>query len=294
MKKPYSISKAHEKDMPEIISLLQQCSLPAEDLYDDKQIFWTAKSEDRIVGTASIENYHPDGLFRSFAVHPSYRKQGIGAALLDHVMKESEKRGIESLYLCTDTAALYFEKHKWLYVTRDAVDEKVRQSQEFRSPWSAGTACMYFPVKEGHVKTAVQYYQSGFNCAQSVFSSFAPVMGVGTKEALKITSGFGAGICYKGEVCGAVSGAYMAIGLKYGRWKSEDAAAKENTYALMKEFDRRFIARNGSLYCNQLLEGDMSTPEGRMKINDERKFKTHCPRFVKDAAEIAGKLMEQD
>jgi len=59
----------------------------------------------------------------------------------------------------------------------------------------------------------------------------------------------------------------------------------------MKEFDKQFIARNGSLYCNRLLEGDMSTPEGRKKINDEHKFKTHCPRFVKDAADIAEKLI---
>jgi C_GCAxxG_C_C family probable redox protein len=125
-----------------------------------------------------------------------------------------------------------------------------------------------------------------------VFSSFAPALGIGVTESLKITSGFGAGICYKGEICGAVSGAYMALGLKYGRWQSEDAEAKEKTYALMREFDGQFIARNGSLYCNKLLEGDMSTPEGRKQINDAHRFKTHCPRFVKDAAEIAKKLIE--
>ena len=44
---------------------------------------------------------------------------------------------------------------------------------------------------------------------------------------------------------------------------------------------------------NRLLEGDMSTPEGRKMIGDAHRFKTHCPRFVKDAAEIAEKLMEK-
>jgi hypothetical protein len=84
----------------------------------------------------------------------------------------------------------------------------------------------------------------------------------------------------------------MALGLKYGRWKSEDAESKEKTYTLMREFDKEFLARNGALYCNRLLDGDMSTPEGRKAINDAHRFKTHCPRFVKDAAEIAQKLLE--
>jgi len=292
MEKTCQIKKSTEADIPAIISLLKECSLPFEDIPRDNQIFWIAIENEQVKGTIAIEDYQPYGLLRSFAVHPSFRKQSIGAALLRHATGQSDNMGLESLYLCTDTAALYFEKYKWIYINRDTVHAKVQQSEEFRSSWSAATACMFYPVRCGYVKTAVENFQSGFNCAQSIFSSFAPAMGVGFKEALKITSGFGAGICYKGEVCGAVSGAYMALGLKYGRWKAEDAAAKEKTYDLMREFDRQFIALHGSLYCNRLLEGDMSTQEGLKKINEERKFKTHCPRFVKDATVIAEKLME--
>jgi C_GCAxxG_C_C family probable redox protein len=291
MEETYQIKKAADADIPDVINLLKQCSLPVEDIPRNNQIFWIATKNQQVQGTIGIEEYQPYGLLRSFAVNPSYRKQGIGADLLYHAIKQADKMGVESLYLCTDTAALYFEAHNWVYISRESVHAMIQQSEEFRSTWSASTACMFIPVRDGFVRTAIENFQSGFNCAQSVLSAFAPALGLGTKEALKITSGFGAGICYKGEVCGAVSGAYMALGLKYGRWKTEDAEAKELTYSLMREFDRQFIARNGSLYCNQLLEGDMSTQEGLKKINEKRKFKTHCPRFVKDGAEITEKLM---
>jgi C_GCAxxG_C_C family probable redox protein len=292
MEKTCPIQKASKADMPSVLSLLKQCSLPTEDIPHDNQVFWVAKKDQEIAGVIGLEKYEPSGLLRSFAVHPSHRGKTIGARLLYYAIGQADKLEIESLYLCTDTAARYFEKYNWIYVRRESVSEKVQQSEEFRSAWSASTCCMFLPIRENVVKKAVETYLSGFNCAQAVFSSFAPVLGLGVKESLKITSGFGAGICYKGEICGAVSGAYMALGLKYGRWKSEDATAREKTYALMREFDLQFMTRNGSLYCNKLLDGDMSTPEGRKKINDAHRFKTHCPRFVKDAAEIAGKLME--
>lgn len=278
--------------MPSILSLLQQCSLPTEDIPRENQTFWVMKKDLDIAGVVGIETYGLSGLLRSFAVHPALRGQNMGAGLLHHVVEEADKLEMESLYLCTNTAARYFEKHRWIYVRKDSVSPEVLRSEEFNCDWPDSTFCMFLPLREGTVKKAVETYLAGFNCAQSVFSSFAPAMGLEEKEALKITSGFGAGICYKGEICGAVSGAYMALGLKFGRWKSEDVEAREKTYALMREFDEEFLIRNGSLYCNRLLEGDISNPEGRKAISDAHRFKTHCPRFVKDAAEIAEQLMK--
>lgn len=292
MEKTYPIRKAREEELPSVVSLLQQCSLPTEDIPHENQTFWVVQRDRDIAGVVGIETYGLSGLLRSFAVHPALRGQNMGASLLHHAVEEADKLGMESLYLCTNTAARYFEKHHWIYIRKDSVSAEVLRSEEFNCDWPDSTFCMFLPLREGVVKKAVETYLSGFNCAQAVFSSFAPAMGLSAKEALKITSGFGAGIGYKGEICGAVSGAYMALGLKYGRWQSEDTEAREKTYALMKEFDKEFLTRNGSLYCNRLLEGDMSTPEGRQAIKDAHRFKTHCPRFVKDAAEITAKLMD--
>src|SRR4030042_7184022 len=269
MNKSLKITEASGTDIPDIFSLLEQCLLPTEDISSEKQLFWVIKKDQQIQGTIAIENYSPYGLLRSFAVHPSYRKQAMGTTLLYHTIEQAEKLGIEFLYLLTDTAARYFEAREWIYVRRESVPEKVRLSEQFKSICSESTACMFLPIKDGKVRTAIEKFQSGFNCAQSVFSTFSQAIGLDAKDALKISSGFGAGICYKGEICGAVTGAYMTLGLKYGRWRSEDTEAKEHTYSLMREFDRQFIARNGSLYCSKLLEGDMTSVEGLKKINEQ-------------------------
>jgi len=76
---------------------------------------------------------------------------------------------------------------------------------------------------------SVQRFFSGFNCAQAVFSTYSSEFGLEPELALRISSSFGGGMGYIGETCGAVTGAFMLIGLKYGKVKAEDNAAKEKT-----------------------------------------------------------------
>ena len=89
-----------------------------------------------------------------------------------------------------------------------------------------------------------------------------------------------------GETCGVVTGSMMTIGLKYGKTKASDDEAKEKTYRLVIEFVDRFKARHGSIVCRELLDCDMSTPEGLQEFKDRKLIETHCARFVKDASEI--------
>ncbi len=95
-----------------------------------------------------------------------------------------------------------------------------------------------------------------------------------------------------GETCGAVTGALMVIGLKYGQTISEDKAAKEKSYELVRQFAERFKVRNrGCLTCRDLLGADISTPEGMQKLREKQAFTTLCPKFVRDAAEIVEELL---
>lgn len=89
-----------------------------------------------------------------------------------------------------------------------------------------------------------------------------------------------------GEVCGAVSGALMVIGLKYG-WKGpEDKEWRERTYAVVRDFAARFKARNKTIVCRELLGCDIGTPEGMAAAREKKLITTLCPGFVKDAVEI--------
>jgi C_GCAxxG_C_C family probable redox protein len=138
---------------------------------------------------------------------------------------------------------------------------------------------------------AVAYFEKGFVCSQAVFVTYAESLDLKPEIALPIADAFGAGMGGMAETCGAVTGAFMVIGLKYGRVHAEDSEAKEKTRRLIKEFVKRFKTRHGSIICKTLLDVDISTDEGIEAANEEGLFESHCPKFVRDAGEILENLL---
>jgi C_GCAxxG_C_C family probable redox protein len=137
-------------------------------------------------------------------------------------------------------------------------------------------------------ETARLRFSQNFNCAQSVFAVFAPQLGLDEHQALKLASPFGGGIARRGQVCGAVTGALMALGLDRG---ADTPAGKEDAYRLGQEFLQRFEARHSSILCRELLDIDISTPEGHQQAREKGLFKSRCPLFVGDAVEIAQEML---
>ena len=136
---------------------------------------------------------------------------------------------------------------------------------------------------------ALQCFNSGFNCSQSIFSVYGEQFGINAEVALKIASGFGAGMGRLCETCGAVTGAFMVIGLKYGYISSDDKESKEKTYAAVQELAKRFKERNKSTKCEDLLGTHMVTGD---KEKAARQVKEVCPKLVLSAAEILEELLE--
>lgn len=139
---------------------------------------------------------------------------------------------------------------------------------------------------------SVQCFSNGFNCAQAVLSTYCGELGLDTETALRVAGSFGGGMGHNGETCGAVTGAMMLIGLKYGKVKPEDNAAKERTYALAKEYVRRFKAMHGTVRCNELLGYDIGKPEEMEKARENGLFASLCPRLVRASSEIIEELLE--
>jgi C_GCAxxG_C_C family probable redox protein len=138
---------------------------------------------------------------------------------------------------------------------------------------------------------AIMCFKNGFNCSQSVFSTFAEDLGLEKEKALKIGCGFGAGMARMGETCGAVTGAFMAIGLKYGKVAMEDNDAREKTYAKMHEFVDEFEAKNKTIICKQLIGCDLGTVEGQKFANENNIFTTVCKNVIIDSTEILEKIL---
>ena len=95
-------------------------------------------------------------------------------------------------------------------------------------------------------------------------------------------------------VCGALTGAFMIIGLQYGGISAKDKKAKERTYRYIGELARRFRVRNGSVLCRDLLGCDISQPAGMAMADEKNLSKTLCPKFVRDVAEILEDLLDWD
>lgn len=133
---------------------------------------------------------------------------------------------------------------------------------------------------------AVECFESGFSCSQAVFAAFSEALGLDRERALRIAQPFGGGIARTGSTCGAVTGACLVIGLKHGRCRLEDEAAREKTYALVHELINRFRERHGSIICRELIGVDLSTAEGHNEAQRREVFNELCPRYVAEAVEI--------
>jgi C_GCAxxG_C_C family probable redox protein len=143
------------------------------------------------------------------------------------------------------------------------------------------------------IDQAVANFSAGYLCSQSILLAYADRLGVEPGTAARVASPFGAGIAYLGRTCGAVTGALMVIGLRYGHETPEEVEAKEAMYAKAEVFLNRFEARHGSLECGDLLSCDVSVPEELEQAKAEGLFDDLCPRYVADAAAILGELLEE-
>ena len=136
---------------------------------------------------------------------------------------------------------------------------------------------------------AAELFRNGFSCSQSVLAAFCDNYGLDKNSALKIACGLGGGVnC--AEICGAVSGAVLVIGLKYGCIDAADTDAKQTCKAKVREFLRVFSERNRHIICRDILGCDISTPEGRQKALDEKLFTTVCVDMVVSAVAILEEL----
>jgi C_GCAxxG_C_C family probable redox protein len=137
---------------------------------------------------------------------------------------------------------------------------------------------------------AVEHFEQGFNCAQAVFLAFASQHCMDEVTALKLASPFGGGVSRRGEICGAVSGALLALGLVRG---SATHQGKEATYLVGQEFLLKFESMHNALRCSDLLGYDISLPEAREKARQAGVFKTKCPLLVRDAVMIVRAMIDE-
>lgn len=131
-------------------------------------------------------------------------------------------------------------------------------------------------------------FLEGYNCSQAVFLPQALARGLDRDTAARLASGFGAGMGRQQRTCGALTGAFLALGLIEGFSEAQDGAGKSRIMGRVRaaalDFERRF----GSQDCATLLGCDLNTEEGQRHHKESGQRKTVCLECVRHAAFLAG------
>jgi len=140
------------------------------------------------------------------------------------------------------------------------------------------------------VEDAVNCFCRGAACSQAILGTYGPSVGLPREQGMKLASGFAGGMRLA-QTCGAVTGAFMVLGLKHAGPNCDQRDGRSNVYAAIRDFATRFQQRNNTVVCKELLGCDISTPEGAQKATQEGLFRTICPKLVQDAAEILEQML---
>ncbi|MCQ2363304.1 MAG: C-GCAxxG-C-C family protein [Acidaminococcaceae bacterium] len=139
---------------------------------------------------------------------------------------------------------------------------------------------------------AINNFKTGYNCTECVFLALIDAGALDIpRETVKMCIGFGGGIGGSGETCGALSGAVMANGAKYGRlgWETEDPMQRgmdvaEKYYRRYNAMVHEFAKANGAVTCKGI-----SAPFGDWNCKDRKKY---CMKMIGATAQMAYKYLQ--
>ena len=144
-KEDIKIERFVQGDEKEIVKLLSQAKLPAQDLTLEKlEHFLVAKAKDgSVIGAVGVELYQDVGLLRSLVVHPAYQGKGLGKWLTREVESIAQQRSIKTLFVLTTTATEFFPKLGYQVIQRDRAPMSIAKTEEFKTICPVSAVCLF-------------------------------------------------------------------------------------------------------------------------------------------------------
>lgn len=143
------------------------------------------------------------------------------------------------------------------------------------------------------VQLAASYAMQGFLCSESVLLALSRCLNVTNDQIPRIATGFGAGIGRAGEVCGALSGGVMGLGLRFGRSTVEEEQGERRPYWFARELVTRFRERFGCLRCRDLIGLDLSREEDAITYQEQKVWERRCREYIMTATSLAYDLLQR-
>ena len=144
-----------------------------------------------------------------------------------------------------------------------------------------------------HGMKAAELFLSGYNCAQAVVVAFSDLTGLDENFSAKLASSFGGGMGRMREVCGAVSGMLMVLGLLYGYDTPGDDVSKKAQYTAVQALSAKFREQTGSIICREILKNPPSDPNPSPRTA-EYYAKRPCARMVLTAGQILDDYIKEN
>lgn len=146
------------------------------------------------------------------------------------------------------------------------------------------------------IQKAAELFCSGYNCSQAVIGAYCDAFGMDFETAMKVSEGFGGGMGRMRLTCGAVSGMFMLVGLKYSRAEGGDLETRTEIYETVQKMAKEFEEMNGSIVCGDLLGINKPKDNGAVPTPRTEDFykKRPCAGCVKDCAALIEKYLMKD
>jgi C_GCAxxG_C_C family probable redox protein len=156
---------------------------------------------------------------------------------------------------------------------------------------------LHFKLKivemETRAEKAIRTFRSGLNCAQAVLTTYSEHLEFDNSLALNLSCGFGGGMGRLQETCGAVTGAFMVLGIFNGKRYTDNASKKEVTYSMIQNLSEKFKSIHGATDCKSLLKCDLKTEQGQLFAKENNLFETVCEKCISDSIGIIEELIEK-
>lgn len=146
---------------------------------------------------------------------------------------------------------------------------------------------------EERVKQAIENFESGYNCAQSVFLAYSDIFDIDKERAKMMSVSFGGGVGRMREVCGTVSAMAMLAGFKYPVHDPQDQEARTMNYGMVQKMAEMFKGKHKSIICRKLLPPDEASTNPAPSLRTAQYYGSRpCGKYVAEAARIAGMMLK--
>ncbi len=139
---------------------------------------------------------------------------------------------------------------------------------------------------------AEQFIEQGYLCSEAVLLTLSQYLNIQSELIPKIATGFGAGIGRHGEVCGALSGAVMGLGLRFGRTIISKTPPDTPPYAFSTNIVNLFVARFGHIRCRDLIGLNLHSEKDRKIYRDQQLWEIRCRDIVRTTTGLAYDLLQ--